>query len=85
VVFLMMEDVDPSGPSVRFLVDGAESADLAATRASSICSTTATRTEDARAQARCEWKRAHVQGLAVTIGCRPNAATGRRRPDAAPS
>ena len=63
-VFLTAGEGNPNGAAVRFMVDGAAIADLAGyTR---IVYLFDGRDEDARAQARVEWKRAREQGLAVT-------------------
>lgn len=63
-VFLTASDTNPNGATVRFLVDGADSAGLAGyTRVVYLFDG---RDEDARLKAREQWKRAKAEGHAVT-------------------
>ncbi len=63
-VFLTVGEDNPNGAAVRFLVDGADSADLGGY--ARIVYLFDGRDEDARAKARQQWKRAKDQGFAVT-------------------
>jgi DNA polymerase III subunit chi len=63
-VFLTADDGNPNGASVRFLVDGADAADLGAyVRVVYLFDG---RDDGARAMAREQWKRAKAEGFAVT-------------------
>lgn len=63
-VFLTASDTNPNGAAVRFLVDGADSADLAGY--ARVVYLFDGRDEDALQQAREQWKRAKAEGHAVT-------------------
>jgi DNA polymerase-3 subunit chi len=63
-VFLTTGEDNPNGAALRFLVDGAEAAELSGyTRVVTIFDG---RDEDAVAKARAQWKRAKAAGFAVT-------------------
>ncbi|MEJ2228496.1 MAG: DNA polymerase III subunit chi [Alphaproteobacteria bacterium] len=63
-IFLTADDGNPNDATVRFMVDGADCGDLPAyTR---VIYMFEGRDNDARAQAREQWKRAKADGLAVT-------------------
>ena len=64
-VFLTALDANPNGAAVRFLVDGADSDDLAGY--ARVVYLFDGRDEDARVKARQQWKRAKDQGFAVTF------------------
>jgi DNA polymerase-3 subunit chi len=63
-VFLTASETNPNGAAVRFFVDGADSADL--TGYTRVVYLFDGRDEDARANARRQWKRAKDAGHAVT-------------------
>lgn len=63
-IYLTAAEDNPNAASVRFLVDGADCADLAAYRR--VVYLFDGQDEDARARARERWKTAKAQGFAVT-------------------
>ncbi len=64
-VFLTTSEANPNGASVRFFVDGADSAELGGY--ARVVYLFDGRDEDARAKAREQWKRAKAEGHAVTF------------------
>lgn len=63
-VFLTVSEANPNGAAVRFFVDGADSSDLASY--ARVVYLFDGRDDDARANARQQWKRARDAGHAVT-------------------